>query len=413
MRKDRTWTEPVVEGLQLVAQIFANALARKRSDEALRESEARLASAVDIARLGFYEATRDRQVTFLDNRVRDLLAIPEGQDHLTLDYWAKRLDPRDRDRVLHFHGQILIGEGRPVAEEYRYQHPERGLLWLNHLLNVVEWDDAGQPVRWIGVLRDITELKKAEEELTGLRLHSWHSGRVTQIGAITASLAHELNQPLAAILTNAQAGLRFMDHADFDVEEIRAILTDIIHDDKRAAMVISGLRSMLRRREIPRETISLAEEIRMILNLVHSEMLGLQVDLRLRLDSDCMVSANRAQIQQVLLNLFMNALQAMQDEPAGQRNLEITLTSTAAGEAMLAVRDSGPGIPEEMHASVFEAFWTTKPEGLGIGLAICRSIVESHGGRLWLTANPDRGTTFHIAVPLAADPDPTRAPARA
>jgi len=204
-----------------------------------------------------------------------------------------------------------------------------------------------------------------------------------------------------------------MDHADFDVEEIRAILTDIIHDDKRAAMVISGLRSMLRRREIPRETISLAEEIRMVLNLVHSEMLGLQVDLRLRLDSDCMVSANRAQIQQVLLNLFMNALQAMQDEPAGQRNLEITLTSTAAGEAMLAVRDSGPGIPEEMHASVFEAFWTTKPEGLGIGLAICRSIVESHGGRLWLTANPDRGTTFHIAVPLAADPDPTRAPARA
>ena len=158
---------------------------------------------------------------------------------------------------------------------------------------------------------------------------------------------------------------------------------------------------MLRRKETQREPITLADTIQEALNLLHSEMIGRQVECRLHLESDFTVLADKAQIQQVLLNLVMNALEAMQDQPADQRRLELTLTRTDTGEALVALRDSGPGIPEPQQQKLFEAFWTTKPQGLGIGLPISRSIIESHGGRLWFANNPDKGGTFYFALPLA------------
>jgi two-component system, LuxR family, sensor kinase FixL len=241
-----------------------------------------------------------------------------------------------------------------------------------------------------------------------LRLHLWHADRVAQTGAITASLAHELNQPLTAILSNAQAGLRFMDGGNPDLGEIRAILTDIVHDDKRAGAVIGGLRNMLRRKETERERINLRETIEQVLFLVHSELVGQQVELRQRLDPDSLVLADQGQVQQVILNLVMNAVQAMQGQPAGQRRLELTLTRTHTGEALVAVRDSGPGIPENQLGKLFEAFWTTKNQGLGIGLHISRSIVESHGGHLSFTNNLDQGATFSFTLPMAVDAGPSR-----
>lgn len=255
----------------------------------------------------------------------------------------------------------------------------------------------------LAFLRDVTPRKRITEELQRLRLHSWHADRVAQTGAITASLAHELNQPLAAILTNAQAGLRFMAREDLDVEEIRAILTDIVRDDKRAASVMHGLRAMLRRRETQRETVRLGDVVRTVLDLVHGEVLAHHVELRLDLGADPLVLANRAQIQQVVLNLVMNAVEAMQDTPFGERTLELTLTQPTAREALVAVRDSGPGIPEESRDKVFETFWTTKQEGLGVGLAISRSIIESHGGSLQFTPNPTGGMTFSFSLPLGGE----------
>jgi C4-dicarboxylate-specific signal transduction histidine kinase len=274
-------------------------------------------------------------------------------------------------------------------------------------------DTVGNVIGVVHVGRDISDRKQAEAELQRLRLNLWHTDRVAQTGAITASLAHELNQPLTAILSNAQAGLRFMDAGNPDLGEIRAILADIAHDDKRAGAVISGLRSMLRRKETQRETINLASTIEEVLSLVHSERVGQQVELRLGLDADFLVLADKGQVQQVILNLVMNAMQAMQGQPAHQRRLELTLTRTHTGDALVTVRDSGPGVPEEQQGKLFEAFWTTKNQGLGIGLHISRSIIESHGGRLSFTNNADRGATFSFTLPLATnvgDSRPTGAP---
>jgi C4-dicarboxylate-specific signal transduction histidine kinase len=269
-------------------------------------------------------------------------------------------------------------------------------------------DTAGKVIGAVHVGRDISERKRAEKELQRLRLQLWHADRVAQTGAITASLAHELNQPLTAILSNAQAGLRFMDGGNPDLGEIREILTDIAHDDKRAGAVISGLRNLLRRKETQHETVNLTHTIEEVLALMHSELVGQQIELRLRLEPDFLVQADKGQVQQVILNLAMNAVQAMLGQPTGRRRLELTSTRTNTGEAMVAVRDSGPGIPEEHQGKLFEGFWTTKHEGLGIGLPISRSIIESHGGRLSFANNADQGATFSFTLPLAPNPDSFR-----
>jgi C4-dicarboxylate-specific signal transduction histidine kinase len=249
---------------------------------------------------------------------------------------------------------------------------------------------------------DITERKRAEAELRQLRTENWHAHRVAQTGAIAASLAHELNQPLAAVLSNAQAGLRLLADRNPDLDEIRAILTDIVQDDKRAAAVIAGLRAMLRRRETQRERLDLADPVRDGLALAHSEFIANHVQVHLRVAPGCFVDADSAQLQQVVLNLVTNAVEAMHTRPPQQRRLEITLESTPEGNALIAVRDRGPGIPEDQQAKLFDSFWTTKPSGMGVGLPICRSIIESHGGHLWFANNEDQGATFFVSLPLAS-----------
>ena len=315
--------------------------------------------------------------------------------------------PKDLETDLDYVRQVLSGEIKSYAMEKRYFRKDRSLVWADLTVSLAR-TAAGEPRHFICVVEDITERKRAEEEMQRLRLQLWHADRVAQTGAITASLAHELNQPLTGILSTAQAGLRFMARGNPDLAEIHGILMNIVHDTKRAGAVINGLRAMLRHKETQREPISLADMIHETLDLLHSELIGRQVEHRLHLESDSRVLADKAQIQQVLLNLVMNALEAMQDQPADQRRLELTLTRTDTGEALVALRDSGPGIPKDHLEKLFEAFWTTKQRGMGIGLPISRSIIESHGGRLWFANHPDRGATFYFALPLTRAPDPAR-----
>ena len=376
---------------------------RRRAEEALRTSEARLETGADLAGLGYYEVDFGGGGGFLDQRFREICGLPPGpqQDLQFLKFWMDHLHPDDRQWVLDEREKLHDGRLDRLDGEYRYLHPTRGQRWIHHQARVAARNAAGRAVRTFGVLRDITAGKQAEAEMQRLRLQLWHADRVAQTGAITASLAHELNQPLTGILSTAQAGLRFMAAGNPAPGEIHGILTNIVHDTKRAGAVINGLRAMLRRKETQREPITLADTIQEAINLLHSEMIGRQVECRVHLESDFTVLADKAQIQQVLLNLVMNALEAMQDQPANQRRLELTLARTDSGEALVALRDSGPGIPEPQQQKLFEAFWTTKPQGLGIGLPISRSIIESHGGRLWFANNPDKGATFYFALPLA------------
>jgi PAS domain S-box-containing protein len=247
---------------------------------------------------------------------------------------------------------------------------------------------------------DITESRQKDEVLNKFRRQVWHADRVASTGAITGSLAHEICQPLSAILNNAQAGLRFLAQDKVDLEEMREILQDIVRDDKRAGTVINGLRAMLQQQETPYADIDLAQCVEEVFELLHSEFVRQGVEIRRMMETGLKVRANKTQIQQVALNLMINALEAMAERPAGERVLQVK-ASRLDGKAMVSISDTGIGIPEDMLYRIFDGFYTTKPQGLGVGLEVCRSIVESHRGAIWVEPNPDHGATFHFTLPFA------------
>jgi C4-dicarboxylate-specific signal transduction histidine kinase len=259
----------------------------------------------------------------------------------------------------------------------------------------------GTPYAVCGVYLDVTESRHRDATLQKFRRQVWHADRVASTSAITGSLAHELCQPLSAILNNSQAGLRFLDREQVDLDEMREIFEDIVRDDKRAGAVISGLRAMLQKQETPLALVDLSRSIEEMIELLHSEFIRHGVEVEPLLESNLSVRANKTQIQQVALNLMVNAMEAMVEQPAGERLLRVRVVR-ADDHAQVSIRDSGVGITPDMLERVFEGFYTTKPQGLGIGLEVCRSILETHRGKIWAERNPDRGVTFHFTLPLAA-----------
>jgi PAS domain S-box-containing protein len=261
-------------------------------------------------------------------------------------------------------------------------------------------DSDGLPYAVCGVSTDVTEQRESSQEMRALRANVWHADRVARVGALSASLAHELNQPLAAVLSNAQAALRFLDSGKPDMREIRDILEDIVRDDKRAATVISSLRAMVRRQETDRVRIDLSDISREMLDMLNGELLARQVETTTDFEAGCVVLADKGQIQQVVLNLVMNAVEAMSGRAAGERRLHVSVSRPDGPVARITVRDAGAGIPKDELGKVFDAFRSTKPQGMGMGLAVCRSIVESHGGSVWLESNDDRGVSAYVTLPF-------------
>lgn len=241
--------------------------------------------------------------------------------------------------------------------------------------------------------------RRQQAELTRQRAELAHLARVSTLGELSASLAHELNQPLAAILSNAQAARRFLAAPSADLGQIREILDDIVKDDKRAGEVIHRLRGLVKKRERTElEPVSLNELVRDAERLLHGELVRRNIELVKKLQPDLPDAvAGRVEIQQVLLNLMVNAMDAMRDQPSGKRVLTVE-TLVDAGGVLAVVRDSGPGIPDHVMPDIFRPFFTTKQHGLGMGLAICRSIVEACGGRLWAENQPSGGAVFRFEL---------------
>jgi len=248
---------------------------------------------------------------------------------------------------------------------------------------------------------------RSEEEARRLRGRLWHVDRVARIAALSAGIAHELNQPLAAILSNAQAGLAYLERGETSAEQMRAIFQAVVRDDKRGAETIRSMRALLRADETQRERIDLAATLREVLQLLAVELRQLGVRVEADLASGCWAMADKAQIEQVALNLVMNAAAAMQACPRDQRVLHVSVADEGQGRVVVAVRDRGPGIAPEHRDAVFEPFWTARNEGLGLGLPICRSIVQAHGGRIAVLPNPDRGVTLRFELDSVAGAVPT------
>jgi two-component system, LuxR family, sensor kinase FixL len=259
-------------------------------------------------------------------------------------------------------------------------------------------DKAGNLQGFRGADIDVTEKRRAEMESQHLRQELGFFSRIATVGELTASIAHEINQPLAAVLSNAQAALRLLEKDDLDLKELREIVNDIIADDQRAADVIRSLRSMLKKGAVEQQPLQLNDLIGDVVSIMRSDALMRNIFVSLDLGSQLpSVKGDRVQLQQVILNLIVNAFEAM-DSSEQPETLRIR-TCEADGEVMLDIMDSGPGIAIDGIDTIFEPFLTTKKDGLGLGLALSRSIISAHNGRLWAENNPEGGATFHIALP--------------
>lgn len=314
---------------------------------------------------------------------------------LTAGAILQRIHPDDRAG---FETLFADRTGGDVPQfSFRVSMSGDDLRWIVGRAHV--WREAdGTPMRASGVIVDATERKRSELEIERHRQQLVHLERVAILGELSNALAHELNQPLSSILSNAQAAQNFLAQDPVDLDEVRAIVADIANVDRRAAEVIRRLRDMLRRGNAQMQELDLAQITRDVVSLAHSDLVGKHVKVSFHFEHALSpVYGDRVQIQQVLLNLLLNAADAMSETPEIVRMIDLA----AANEADLVhlrVSDRGRGIPAEQLDCVFEPFYTTKSHGLGLGLAISRSIIVAHGGRLWATNNEGIGACFHLAL---------------
>jgi C4-dicarboxylate-specific signal transduction histidine kinase len=243
--------------------------------------------------------------------------------------------------------------------------------------------------------------KSAQAALHETELKLAHVNRVTTLGELTASISHEINQPIAAVVTNASAGLRWLSAQPPNLDEGQEAFRNIVKDANRAGEVISRIRGLVKKVTPDKNALDVNETILQVVALTRGEVLKSDISLLTQLSRDLpLVSADRVQLQQVLLNLIINAIEAMNEIGEGDRNILVGSRKYDLNSVLITVRDSGPGLDMKRSDQIFNPFFTTKPNGMGMGLSICRSIIEDHGGRLWAAPNPPRGATFHLTLPL-------------
>jgi PAS domain S-box-containing protein len=338
-----------------------------------------------------------------------------GEDHnwsdeayriFDFDLGSKVTVKRIRD-VIHpddlpaFESVIARGmSGADVSFAFRIIARRGSVKHIRGVAHVVE-QVAGHPM-FVGALQDVTETKVAEEALNRSRAELARVSRITTLSALTASIAHEVNQPLSGIITNAGTGLRMLDADPPNVEGARETARRIIRDGNRAASVITRLRALFVKRELTSEPVDLSDAAREVVALTAADLQGNRAVLESDLPNDLpIVAGDRIQLQQVILNLLRNAIEAMSEVDDRPRRLLIRTESEGADRVRLTVKDTGVGLDSQTMSKLFDTFYTTKSDGMGIGLSISRSIIEAHGGRLWGEPNEGPGATFSFAIPCA------------
>jgi PAS domain S-box-containing protein len=360
----------------------------------LRESEARLGLAADLAGVGMWSWDFKTDRIGATEKARALYGF-SSDEAITFDRFLETVHPDDRDRVSRAARQAFQ-EGSGFSSEYRIVRPDGSVRWIKAQAQVF-LKPSHEPSHMMGVSLDNSERKQNEDEMVQLRLELAHLARVMTLNEISASLAHEINQPLGAILNNASAAKLLLSQVKDTDEEIIGILQDIIQDTRRAGDVIRKIRGMVKKGDVQFEPLQMNALIEEIVELCQSSIGIGKVSLRLDLKPNlAKVRGDRVRLQQILLNLITNALEAMKEKPS--RILTIRSTMQAPDIVTVSVSDSGTGIDESKMDAVFKPFFSTKKDSLGLGLAVCRSIIEEHGGRIWAENNPPGGTTFSFSL---------------
>jgi signal transduction histidine kinase len=439
VRAGQAWPDDLVERLRLLSEAFAGVLDRRRMELSLAERLRfeQLLSSLATAFSHLSAADFDRAVQHGLRQVVDFLAVDRGslieftRDGTAARSWAVEewmevgefpwMTARlQRGEVINVSQLEELPDEAAVDRQSYLLHRVKpqvavpllvsgivvgGLVFSTVGAERARSDELIQQLHLLGeVFANALARKQGELEAQRLRQDLTHIGRVSALGELTASLTHELSQPLTAILSNAQTAQRLVAADVVDLESVREILSDIVTDDKRAAAVISGLRALIKKGEPEFMPLDLNVIVGEVTWLLRSDTIMRNVSMSLELAPDLpRVRGDRVQLQQVVLNLVLNGFEAMREPHAGARTLVIRTVRDGAATLRVTVQDSGPGIAEKDRGHIFEPLYTTKTEGLGMGLAIVRTIVHAHGGAVEAENNPQGGASLHVTLPVAPE----------
>jgi PAS domain S-box-containing protein len=396
----RVFTPTRISVLRLVASQAAIALENTRLYHDLAEREAKIQRLVDANIIGIF--FWDLEGPILGANDAFLRIVGYDREDLVAGRlrWTDLTPPEWRDRHQRRWTPELRMTGRVAPYEKEYFRKDGSRVPV--LVGSASFDEARN--QGVGFVLDLTERKRAEEALRVVQMELAHANRVATMGQLTASIAHEVKQPIAATVSNAEAAIRWLGHRPPDLDEVRDALSRIVKEGRRASEVIGRIRALVEKAPPLTDRLDINEAIREVIELTRGETAKNDVTVRTDLaDGLALIHGDRVQLQQVLLNLIINAVEAMTEVSKGARELLIRTGEVEAGYVLVAVRDSGPGLDPKHVERLFETFYTTKASGMGMGLTICRSIIEAHGGRLWASTNEPRGAVFHFTVPVGRD----------
>ncbi|MFC0400662.1 ATP-binding protein [Paraburkholderia rhizosphaerae] len=384
----------------LLARAFTLMTVRlKETLEGLRRSEAKLEDAQRVAHVGYWERNLDtKTVTWSDETYR-IFGITPGADPLTPATILDRIHPEDRPKWINAVAKAI--DGTCLYDiEYRVIRPT-GEVRIVSSRGDLKRDETGAARSLFGTVQDVSEQRRAEGALRDMQTELAHANRVATMGQLTASIAHEVKQPISAAAVNAAAALRWLDAQPANLQQVRQALDRIVNDAMRAGDIIGRIRELIAKVPPHKDEVDINDAMREVIELTRAEAAKQGVSVHVELGKDLpRVYGDRVQLQQVMLNLIINAIEAMSATDKAPRDLLISTGLDSTQSVLIAVADSGPGLPSDAIEQIFDPFYTTKASGLGMGLSICHSIVEAHGGRITARSNVFCGAVFELALPV-------------
>jgi PAS domain S-box-containing protein len=401
IRQKRKWPQEIQDRLRIIGEIFANTIVRRHVEKNSEEASLRYRTVADYTYDWEYWQNPDGSLQYISPSCERVCGYTV-QDFMTNPSLLQDMIVPEDKAAWNEH-RCSSQKGLKSGEiQFRIQRPDGEIRWIEHACQPV-FDRQGNYQGVRASNRDITKREFYRSETHKLQSELAHMDRVVTISTLTSALAHEINQPLAAMRSYAQAALRFMDKDQPEYDSVREALQGIVADNKRAAEVVNRLRDLVKKGSTHRETIEINSIIKDVTGLINSELVLRNASITLDLHPSVpVVQGDSIQIQQVLINLLTNAMDAMNDQPIDTRTIAISTRSEDSNEIIVSISDSGGGIPSCTIKAIFSPFHTTKSTGMGLGLSICKSIIEAHGGKISAQNNPDGGAMFSIILPIGS-----------